>query len=493
MKIDRNTKHPDGVGSRADAAETAADAETRGRMQATPQDAIWTIVSIGGSVALFGGVADASPEQDGSEHIGAQPAEDEGLRAPANTDRDAPREPQPALDPGAPATTAKSSKKQTPAQADDTASAPLPADDAVFADAPPPAPEAYTAAAAQHHHGANGAFVQGGAAAATTANGPAGAGYLDLDLGGLGFGANYGQLGALGLFDRPSYTNVQSVIDALEGRLESLGALNPSSIGPLSSHDLDFESILGVSLDELFDSLMPTDFTHDFATAANSALQQTYLEMTDMPTGIGNFSLLGPSISIFNDLVPEDGAPLQATVGGGSAALGLNAYANGFAGTLGYQTPSADLISGQATFVAEGEDVTSTSGADVSGADVVIVYQHNQDFGVLGQQQQTVSTTAIHAVNYPGFDFANGPIIAVRSVGGDFNSQYLIRTLNPGLDFTRGDADVDIGTNATAQFDSTFYDDYDFGDILTTGGALTQTDPGAAVATANAGIGIDVF
>ncbi|MEO0718903.1 MAG: hypothetical protein AAFZ06_08515, partial [Pseudomonadota bacterium] len=128
-----------------------------------------------------------------------------------------------------------------------------------------------------------------------------------------------------------------------------------------------------------------------------------------------------------------------------------------------------------------------------AGADVVIVYQHNQDFGVLGQQQQTVSTTAIHAVNYPGFDFANGPIIAVRSVGGDFNSQYLIRTLNPGLDFTRGDADVDIGTNATAQFDSTFYDDYDFGDILTTGGALTQTDPGTAVATANAGIGIDVF
>ncbi|MEL6280856.1 MAG: hypothetical protein AAFR28_18540, partial [Pseudomonadota bacterium] len=86
MKIDWNTKHPDGAEGRAGSAETVADAETRGRMQATPQDAIWTIVSIGGSVALFGGVADASPAQDGSEHIGAQPVEDEGLRAPANTD-----------------------------------------------------------------------------------------------------------------------------------------------------------------------------------------------------------------------------------------------------------------------------------------------------------------------------------------------------------------------------------------------------------------------
>lgn len=463
----------------------------RGRAPAAPQEAIWTILSIGGSVALFGGAARAGSNADAAPG-GPVPTEDEeAIRADQDfgADPNAPGATPSGADAQAADAAPRAQSRGDAGGAANAPPAPMPVDDGVFVDTGAPPPGAPASAEARYSGALDGPYVKGSATAATPGGGQGPIAFVGLDSG-AGLSAYLGTLAG------PYYDNVQSVVAALEGRLNDLGAMNPATLGSLSGQNLDIESILGVSLDDLFESLIPTSFmnnpiTQDADNWTASPLQQSHLELTEMSFALANYSLLGPSISLFDDLVAEDGAPLEATVGGGSAALGEYANANGFAASLGFQTPSADLVQGQATFVAEGEEVASTTGADVSGADVIIVYQHEQDINV-GGQKQTISTTAVNAINYPGFDFANGPIVAVKTLGGDFANAGLVNNLNPGVMTGRG-PEPQEGTSAFAEFAADYWDDFDFGDVVTTGTAATATDPGSAAASATAGVGIEVF
>lgn len=199
-------------------------------------------------------------------------------------------------------------------------------------------------------------------------------------------------------------------------------------------------------------------FAAPLSTQSLASAQKEFLAMA-----LGSIGL----ISIYDDLVPEDGAPLSAQVYGGSAAAGGAAATNADIVTTTLQSVSADVISAQGQFSAVAEGATeAVSGGGAEGADIVIVAKYDETIARGDGTTEEYSGTVVHAVNYPGFDFAGGPLIATDVFGGGFEFAGLARALTPGLQLTRfGDLD-DPASNALASFNNTAYTEPSFGGFV---------------------------